>query len=310
MMTKTKIGRVLITGAGGLLGPYVVAELKNVAEIVGLDIASPKDPADFVIFYQGSIEDVEAVGKAVQGCDAVIHIAARPNQWSGEGHQIIQTNVTGTWNVLQAAEDAGVKRVVITSSDSVIGFTVLHGSMTPPDYLPIDVEHPLRPSDPYALSKVLCERMARMFVERGKLEVTVLRPCYVLYPEFECEVISRAANPGQYVGPDAGGRQPAGGGVMWHYIDPRDLARAYRLAIEADEPKFGPYFIVGPNTLAPDPTVERLAKNMKGERVPINEPDLYETHPFASLYDMKHPLADLGFEARHDRRSEFPSNVE
>ena len=54
--------------------------------------------------------------------------------------------------------------------------------MIPPEYLPIDNRHPLHPTDPYALSKVLCEQTARAFLERGKLEVTVLRPVYVLYP--------------------------------------------------------------------------------------------------------------------------------
>lgn len=298
-----ELGKVLVTGAAGLLGSYVVNELTNKAEIFGLDIMLPNVPDQFSRFVQGSIEDIDVVRDAVKGCDMVVHVAARPNIWSGEGHEIVRTNVTGTWNVLQAAEDAGVKRVVVTSSDSVVGFTVLEGAMIAPEYLPIDNKHPLRPTDPYALSKVLCEQTARAFLDRGKIEVTVLRPVYVLYPEFECEVIARAANPETYKGPAAGGRQPAGGGAMWHYVDPRDLARAFRLALENDTSHFGPFFICGPNTLAPEPTVERLARCMGGARIPMKSPDVYDSSPFAPLYDLSSARDALGFTADYDQRA-------
>jgi nucleoside-diphosphate-sugar epimerase len=297
------LGKVLVTGASGLLGSYVVAELAGKADIVGLDLMPPQDRSGISAFIEGSIEDTEAVRSAVAGCDAVVHVAARPNIWSGEGHEIIRTNVTGTWNVLQAAEDAGVKRVVITSSDSVVGYTVLEGAMIPPEYLPIDNVHPLHPTDAYALSKVLCERTAQAFLDRGKLDVVALRPVYVLYPEFECEVLARAADPENYKGPAAGGRQPAGGGVMWHYVDPRDLARAFRLALEAEKPGFGPYFICGPNTLAPEPTIERLASRMRGVRIPVQLPEVYEVSPHAPLYDLAAARDALGFEAIHDHRA-------
>ncbi len=204
-----KYKNVLVTGAGGLLGGYVTRELAPHAKVSGLDLA-PEVAG--ITYTRGSIEDPVVVATAMAGQDAVVHVAARPNIWSGSGSEIIHTNVTGTWNVLEAAERAGVKRVILTSSDSVVGYTVREGAMIPPSYLPVDAAHPLRPTDPYALSKKLCEEMGRCFVDRGKLEVVVLRPVYVLYPEFECEVKARAADPKGYKGPAAGGRQPAGGG--------------------------------------------------------------------------------------------------
>ena len=265
-----RFGKVLVTGAGGLLGTYVVDELKDHCKVSGLDLVESRTPMPFA---KSSVEDFAAVAAAAKGQDAIIHIAARPNIWSGSGSQIMTTNAVGTWNVLEAAEQAGVKRVILTSSDSVVGFTVLQGGMIPPDYLPVDLAHPLRPTDPYALSKRLCEDIGSSFTDRARLEVVVIRPVYVLYPEFECEVKARAANPKDYKGPAAGGRQPAGGGVMWHYVDPRDLAHAYRLALEADKPGFGPYFISGPNTLAPEPTIERLAGYM-GKSIPVKQPEV------------------------------------
>ncbi len=291
--------KVLVTGAGGLLGGYVVNELAGRARISGLDIVAP---ADDMPFTQGSIEDSAAVARACKGQDAVVHIAARPNIWSGSGSEIVQTNAVGTWNVLEAAEQAGVKRIILTSSDSVVGYTVMSGAMIPPDYLPVDAAHPLKATDPYGLSKALCEDLGRSFSLRGRLEVLVIRPVYVLYPEFECEVRARAADPTGYKGPAAGGRQPAGGGPMWHYVDPRDLARAFQLALEVRNPRFAAYFISARNTLAPEPTVERLAHIM-GRRIPVKRPETYAANPFAPLYDLTAARDDLGFEAEHDMRS-------
>lgn len=291
--------KILVTGAGGLLGDYVVKELQGRASVSGFDLLAPKGGT--LPFTQGSVEDVAAVARACEGRDAVVHIAARPNIWSGSGTEIMQTNVVGTWNVLEAAEKAGVKRVILTSSDSVVGYTVLQGAMIPPEYLPIDQAHPLNATDPYTLSKVLCENLGRSFSLRGKMEVLVIRPVYVLYPEFECEVKARAANPIHYKGPEAGGRQPAGGGPMWHYVDPRDLACAFRLALEVKNPKFGAYVISAKNMLAPEPTIERLER-ITGRRIPIKKPDVYKANPFAPLYDLAAARDDLGFEAEHDMR--------
>ena len=194
LRTKT----VLVTGAGGLMGRYVVAELSAHYAVRGLDLLPTPD---VIAPQQGNIEDHATVIEACKGCDAVVHVAARPNIWSGTGSEIVTTNVTGTWNVLDAAERAGVERVILTSSDSVCGFTVLQGKMVPPAYLPIDTAHPCNATDPYALSKVLVERMGQSFALRGELEVLAIRPVYVLYPEFECEVLARAADPGAEASP-------------------------------------------------------------------------------------------------------------
>jgi nucleoside-diphosphate-sugar epimerase len=290
--------KILVTGAGGLLGQYVVRELQPHCQVSGLDLLPCAEAIEHTV---GSIEDFATVATACEGRDAVVHVAARPNIWSGSGSEIVQTNVVGTWNVLEAAERAGVKRVIITSSDSVLGFTVLQGAMIPPDYLPVDADHPLKPTDPYALSKLLGERMGQSFVQRGALEVIALRPVYVLYPEFECEVIARAADPEGYVGPAAGGRQPAGGGVMWQYVDPRDLARAYRLALEAPFDGFAAYVICAGSSLAPDPTVDRL-NAYTGGSVEVRQPDVYTSNPFAPIYDLAPAREGLGFVAEHDTR--------
>jgi nucleoside-diphosphate-sugar epimerase len=293
-----KFEKVLVTGTGGQLGSYTVAELRGRCEVHGFDARPSRGD---IPRHVGDITDPAAMAEACKGIDALLHIAARPNIWSGTGDDIVRVNTMGVWTVLTAAEAAGVRRVVLCSSDSVVGFTVMSGGLKPPDYLPIDAAHPLRPTDPYAVSKLLGEQIGRSFDIRGKLEVIVLRPVFVLYPEMESEVKARAANPTAYRGVTAGGPNPAGGGPAWHYVDPRDAARAFRLALEVEKPRFVAYFISGRNTLAPEPTLERLQRYL-GVNVPVRWPEIYARNPFAPLYDLQAARDELGYEAQFDLR--------
>ena len=299
MTKETRFGKVLLTGAGGLLGRYVIDALRGEHQVTGFDVKQPPRGERVV---EGDVTDLDAVRRAVAGHDAVIHIAAMANIWAASPEQIMRVNVMGTWNVLQAAEEAGAKRVVLCSSDSVVGLTVLTGAMLPPLYLPIDQNHPLRPTDPYALSKKLGEEIGRSFARRGDLQVVVLRPVFVLYPEMECEVIARAKDPAGYSGVMADGPNPAGGGPVWHYVDPRDAARAFRLALTADLADFDVFFVSAGNTLAPDPTLDRLASCV-GTPPEVRNQDLYRSNINAPLYDLSRARDVLGFEARYDRRS-------
>lgn len=294
-----KYANVLLTGSGGLLGRHVVRELAEYCNVAGFDQKRCPEP---VLQGVADVTDLAAVRAACAGKDAVVHVAARPNIWSGTGEEILRVNVMGTWNVPQAAEDAGVRRVVLCSSDSVMGFTVMSGCLCAPDYAPVDAAHPLRPTDPYALSKLLGEQIGRSFVERGKLEVVALRPVFVLYQEMYGEAKARAKDPARYKGPAVGGPSAAGGGPLWHYVDPRDVARAFRLALDADAfPSFEGIYICAASTLAPDPTLERLERFVK-HPVAVRRPDVYAKNPYAPLYDLSRARDLLGFEAHHDLR--------
>lgn len=290
---------VLVTGSGGLLGRHVVRELAGRCRVTGFDVKrAPEDVPQTL----ADVTDSAAVRAACAGRDAVVHIAAIPNIWSGTGDRIMTVNVTGTWNVLQAAEEAGVRRVILCSSDSVAGFTVMSGAMLAPRYAPVDNAHPLQASDPYALSKVLGERMGEAFVARGKLEVIALRPVFVLYPEMYGEVQARAQDPANYKGPMVGGPSSAGGGPLWHYVDPRDLARAFRLALEVPRlPRFEGIYICATSTLAPEPTLDRLERYVK-RAVEVRRPAVYDRNPYAPLYDLAPARDLLGFTAEHDLR--------
>lgn len=289
---------VLVTGANGLLGRAVVAEMSGRARLRGFDLRAGEAPIHWV---EGDLTDPAAVARAVEGQDAILQIAAIPNIWSASGARTIEVNVLGLHHLLSAAEAAGVRRVVICSSDSVVGYTVGEGRLLPPDHVPVGRDHPLRPTDPYALSKLLGEEMGRSFADRGRLETIVLRPVFVAYPEMYGEIRARAADPAGYSGTPAGGPSSAGGGPCWHYVDPRDAARAFRLALEMPWRGFERFFLSAANTLAPEPTLERFAR-LTGRAPVVRDPEIYARNPFAPLYDLAPARERLGFVAAHDLR--------
>lgn len=294
-----KYENVLVTGAGGLLGQAIVRELIGRCRVTGFDLKQGSAPIDWRV---GNLADPAAVAEAVKGQDAIIQVAAIPNIWSGSDETTMKVNVVGLYLLLAAAEEAGVKRVVICSSDSVIGFTVREGAMLPPQYLPVDLDHPLNATDPYGLSKLLGEDIGRSFALRGKMEVIVLRPVFVAYPEMYAEIRARSMSPDTYKGTPAGGPSSAGGGPCWHHVDPRDAARAFRLALEMKYTGFDRFFVSANVTLAPEPTLERLARVL-GRLPEIRRPEIYEQNPFAPLYDLTRSREVLGFDAQYDARA-------
>ena len=291
--------RILVTGAAGLLGRHVVDELlSRNATVVGLD---RRRGAHDIPWHVGDVTDAALLARAVEGCAGVVHLAAIPNIWSGDAETIMRVNVVGTYLALKAAEEAGVRRVVLCSSDSVVGFTVAEGMMRPPLYLPVDLAHPLRATDPYGMSKVLNEETGRSFAERGRLEVLALRPVFVAYEEMYPEIAMRAADPARYRGPMAGGPSSAGGGPCWHHVDPRDLARAFALALKTQWRGFESVFVSAAVTLSPEPTLARLERVL-GYLPEVRDPALYEREPFHPLYDLSATRERLGFVPRFDAR--------
>ena len=291
---------ILVTGAAGLLGRHVVRDLlAHGHQVRGLD----RHRADEDISWHiGDVTSTDLVARAVAGADAVMHIAAIPNIWSGDGQTIMRVNLLGTYTVLDAAEAAGIKRIVFCSSDSVAGYTVREGRMLAPRYAPLDLDHPLLATDPYAISKVAGEDLARAYALRG-MSVVALRPVFVAYPDMAGEIVARAGDPDNYRGPMVGGPSSAGGGPLHHHIDPRDLARAFRLGVERQMApgEFERFYLSAQVTLSPEPTLERL-RRLHGGSVDIRNPDVYAKQPFAPLYDLTHAAEKLGFLAEYDQR--------
>lgn len=297
----------LVTGAFGHLGRYVAREVAALGTVAALDLVDEGAPAPEGVgrVWRGSVLDAPMLARACEGVDTVIHLAAMANIYAGTPADIMHVNVTGTWNVLEAAEKAGVRRVVICSSDSVTGLTVRSDCMKAPLYLPVDEDHPSHPTDPYGLSKKLVEETARCFADRGLLEVVVLRPVYVLYPRVVNEVLRRARDPGAYVPPPDPVSPKAGGGPFWHYVRPEDVARAFRQAAEVALPApHACFFVLAPETLHPEPTLER-AHRLFGHLPEIRDPAFYEANPHAPLFSPSRGRQALGFSVDEGMRAEL-----
>jgi nucleoside-diphosphate-sugar epimerase len=241
--------KLLITGGGGKVGQGIVRELlkDSAYEITILDrVSGPeRGPVKYLV---GNIEDLGQVMEAMAGAEAVIHLAAIHNPNIATTSVVYQTNVVGTFNVHHAAFRLGVKRVVSASSNAVVGWSYSEYFM--PDYLPIDEDHPLRPEDVYGLSKEIGETIARSYVRKG-LETVMLRPSGVVTPE-ELEEIKRD-----------GGRKPTGF-YAYSYIDVRDLAVAFRLAVERPIPGGTILFVVADDSTVAEPLCDLYPRLMPG----------------------------------------------
>jgi nucleoside-diphosphate-sugar epimerase len=163
--------RVLVTGAGGNLGRAVVPALAEAGhQPVLLDFRPVGTDHEFV---EADVRDAGAVTRAMAGADAVVHAAALHGihlaDWPAEDFWSI--NVTGTFNVYQAARDAGVQHVVFGSSMVVYGDV---GSGQDP-WEVVDEQSPRRPTNLYGLTKVLSEDIARYHAVTGEISTVALR---------------------------------------------------------------------------------------------------------------------------------------
>lgn len=158
--------QVLVTGAAGFLGRHVAMHFLNVGESVrSFDLEETDIPG--VESVRGDLTDAEAVRKAVEGCDAVVHIGAIGDVYlAGERPALAAAvNVTGTANVLDAAIDHGA-RVVYASTWEVYG---------EPRFQPIAEDHPTMPDHPYNITKLAGESLVLAAAELRGLSAVALR---------------------------------------------------------------------------------------------------------------------------------------
>ena len=164
--------KILVTGGAGFIGAHLVAaSLAAGDEVVALDNmrrgVRAKLPDD-VRLVEGDIRDRDTVALAMRGVQRVYHLAAQSNVLGAvtDTDYSFTSNVVGTYNVLVAAREAGVKRVVFTSSREVYGEV---------ERLPVSEDRPMDPKNAYGASKVAGEVYCRTFQNTYGLDVSVLR---------------------------------------------------------------------------------------------------------------------------------------
>ncbi len=173
--------KILITGADGFIGSHLTEALVRQGYKVRafvmynsfnswgwLDTCEADIKGQFEVF-SGDIRDPHGVKEAMKGCDVVLHLAALiaiPYSYHSPD-TYVDTNIKGTLNVLQAARELGVKRVIHTSTSEVYGTA---------KFVPITEEHPLQGQSPYSATKIAADQLAYSFYVSFGLPVVIARP--------------------------------------------------------------------------------------------------------------------------------------
>ena len=215
--------KALVTGAGGFVGPYLTAHLREQGdEVVGTDLDL-------------DVTDAEGVRKGFLEVapDVVYHLAAASHvgtSWTAPV-DVLRVNAEGSLNVFLAAIEAGVQRVLL------IGSAEQYGRLTP-ELLPVSETTPLRPVSPYGASKASAEMFASHAFHGRGLPVISVRAFNHLGPgQSEALVASTIAKQVAAAERDGGGIVRTGNlSARRDFTDVRDVVRAYRLLVERGEP--------------------------------------------------------------------------
>jgi len=173
--------KVLVTGAGGFIGSHLIERLLDLGADVkgfvrynsrndwGLLEIIPSQKLDSLQIISGDLQDYDAVFSAVRDVDVIFHLGSLisiPYSYI-RPRDTIENNILSTLNILTAARDLGVEKVVHTSSSEVYGTAL---------YVPIDEKHPLQGQSPYSASKIGADKIAESFYCSFDLPVATIRP--------------------------------------------------------------------------------------------------------------------------------------
>lgn len=216
-----KSHQYLVTGAGGYVGSFVTKLLLERGYKVKAMIRNPKQGASLekigAEVVIADMKDSDSLKQAVAGVNGIFHIAGLFRQAGLPESEFHEVNAVGTRNLFEAAVEAGVSRVIHCSTVGVI---------EPKQDVPSDETDPYSPADMYQRSKMDGEKIALEFYQGGKISGVIIRPAMIYGPDDDRTLkIFRmiAKEKFFYVGK---------GDKLVHWIDVRDLARSFLLAME------------------------------------------------------------------------------
>ncbi len=226
----------LVTGGRGFIGRHLVdALLRRSAPVRVLDLEAPQDPSPGVDYHTGSVTDPAAVAAAMDGVGRVFHLAARAGLWQADPAEMFAVNQQGTRCVLQAAERAGVERIVHCSTESILksrlrdpASGVIDETVQPPE---------AEMCGAYCVAKLRAEQEALAAARRG-LPVVVVNPSVPVGPG---DV--NLTPPSRMLLGFVNGRFPAYLDSVLNLVDARDVAEGHLLA--AERGRVGERYLLG-----------------------------------------------------------------
>jgi nucleoside-diphosphate-sugar epimerase len=275
------VKRVLVTGADGSIGRAAVTGLQNAGyDVTGLSLRyDHTSTANRAVV--GDARSATDVAAALDGVDAVLHLAAIPHPSLGTPEEVFENNVAATFNVLAQAGQLQVRRAVIASSINAFGVP-MNVNDVEPAYYPLDEEVEADIADAYSLSKSVDEQSARMAWRRWGTNVIALRFPLVKSREELLKFAARAESD-----PSVMAREG------WAYLDLRDGVRAIIAALES--PAAGAHVVglAADDILIDRQTDELLRQYAPG--VPLKRP----VQGRASLVDTTRARELLGFRPQY-----------
>lgn len=238
---------IAITGGSGRIGQATIKlALAEGYTVINLDQVDPpnKEGQAGVTFLKTDLTDYAAVEKALQGCEAVIHLGAIPSPGRLPDHVVHNNNVVSSYNILIAAAKLGIKKVCQASSVNATGLSYSRQGRF--DYFPLDENHPTYNEDPYSLSKWICEMQGDSIARRYEdMTISSLRFSWVInaLPE--------------NIKPDDKGQIKN----LWGYTLLEASARSCLCGIQADYKGHEAFYIVAPHPTVGTPSEELAREN-------------------------------------------------
>ena len=272
--------KLLVTGGSGAVGRDICPELAKSHDVKIFDMGKSDGATEYI---QGDIMSPGDVNAAMKNIDVAIHLVGI---WRAPAtdRDIMEVNVYGLLNVLEAAVANGVKRVCMASSIGAMGFSGLQTKVLPPAYLPVDEKHPCRPDGMYGVSKLMGEELCQRYTRRYGLSTICLRPPWVLTGDMKLKKGSAKL----FAKPDDGMKD------LWSYIDARDVARAFALAVEIENISHEAFLISAKTHCSKFDWMD-LVKTFFPETRTINKDSLLRNGRNA-LFDTSKARTTLGFE--------------
>jgi len=285
--------RLLVTGSSGHLGEALVRVLRARGdEVLGLDVL-PSPHTSIV----GSVADRSLVRRAVAGVDAVVHSATlhKPHVGSHSRAEFVETNITGTLNLLEEAVEAGVARFIFTSTTSAFGRALTPAPDAPAVWITEEV--PPRPRNIYGATKRAAEDLCELVARDHGLPVVILRTSR-FFPEGDDSDDARATYDDLNLKVNE---------LLYRRVDLEDVVDAHLLALErADELGFARYIITATTPFSRD-QVGRLRQDLPAVVAELfgEYEEIYRQRGWSMLpgldrvYDNTLAVHELGFTPRH-----------